>query len=367
MERDERLMRKALLLAAGGRGRVEPNPVVGAVVASGFRTLGYGYHAAWGGPHAEVAALDRAGEAARGATLYVTLEPCSHRGKTPPCTERILAAGVSRVVYAAADPNPLTAGRGPEQLRAAGVEVTAGVLEGEARAMNRRFETHLGSDLPFTIAKWAMTLDGRIADVEGGSKYITGPASRRLVHEVRGAVDAVVVGIGTALADDPMLTAREVPAYREPLRVVVDGSLRLPPDSRLAATAGAAPVLVATREDAPAEREAALAAKGVRVLRAPAGPGGVDLGALFRRLKAEEGVRRILLEGGGEMLASAFAAGVVHQVMAFTAPIVLGGRSAPGPVGGDGFRRIADPLRLEEVRTTALGDDMLVEGFVPAG
>ena len=363
MERDERLMRKALLLARAAAGRVEPNPLVGAVVSVGDRTVGYGHHARYGGAHAEVAALAQAGERARGAELHVTLEPCNHSGKTPPCTDLILAAGVTRVVYAANDPNPLTAGQGPERLRKAGVEVVQGVLGDEARELNRRYESHLGSDRPFTIAKWAMTLDGKIADVDAGSKYITGARARRLVHEIRGSVDAVVVGIGTAIADDPDLTPREGDPVLNPIRVVVDRTLRLPVGSRLAQSVDAGPVWVAAGADAEAAAVAALEAAGVRVLRVPPGPGGLDLGALFRTLKSE-GVGRVLLEGGAGLHASALAAGIVDQVMAFVAPILLGGRGAPTPVGGEGLRRIADPLRLKEVRAQSLGPDFLIEGYL---
>jgi diaminohydroxyphosphoribosylaminopyrimidine deaminase/5-amino-6-(5-phosphoribosylamino)uracil reductase len=360
---DRRLMRKALLLAKRGRGRVEPNPTVGAIVARGAEVVGYGFHARFGGPHAEPAALADAGDAAKGATVYVTLEPCSHRGKTPPCADALIEAGVGRVVIAAPDPNPLTSGRGPERLRAAGVEVTEGVLAADARELNVRYERHLVSDLPHTIAKWAMTLDGKIADVERGSRYVTGPASLRLVHEIRGAVDAIVVGIGTLLADDPDLTVREGQPTREPVRVVLDSKLRTPLMAKVVAGAADMPTWILTTEGADAERKEALEGAGCRVLPVAAADGHVDLAAAFRALKSE-GIARVLLEGGGAVHTAAFRAGVVHQVMAFVAPKLLGGRAAPTPMDGEGARLIADPIAVEAWEFTRLGDDALMEGFV---
>jgi diaminohydroxyphosphoribosylaminopyrimidine deaminase/5-amino-6-(5-phosphoribosylamino)uracil reductase len=360
---DVRFMAEALGLAEHGRFRVEPNPVVGAVVVRDGLAVGSGFHAAYGADHAEVAALGAAGDAARGATLYVTLEPCGHRGKTPPCVEAILAAGVRRVVYAAADRNPLTAGRGPDLLRAAGLEVCSGVLAEEAGALNPGYEAHLSGDLPWTIAKWAMTLDGKIADVRGASGPISGPEAHRLVHEIRGASDAVVVGIGTVLADDPLLTAREVVKWREAARVVLDSRLRIPPESRLVATARETPVWIAAGSGAAVAAERRLAEAGCRVLRFEEEGGRLLLVDVFRRLRAD-GVGRLLLEGGGEVHAAALGGGLVRQVMAFIAPILLGGRAAPTPVAGGGFRGIADPARLARSVRRSIGSDVLVEGYL---
>jgi diaminohydroxyphosphoribosylaminopyrimidine deaminase/5-amino-6-(5-phosphoribosylamino)uracil reductase len=364
MSHDREHMERALTLALEGRGRVEPNPVVGAVLVRDGAVVGEGWHARYGGDHAEVAALRAAGDRARGATLYVTLEPCAHRGKTPPCAEAVLAAGVARVVIAAPDPNPATAGRGPEALRAAGVDVVEGVLEEESRAQNAAYERHLGSDLPWTIAKWAMTADGKIADVEGGSRYITGPEARRLVHEVRGSVDAVVVGVGTVLADDPDLSPREGEPTRDPVRVVLDTSLRTPPDSVLARTAGDRPTWILVAEGGAPEAARPLADAGCRILEVARSGDHLDLASAFRLLKGE-GISRVLLEGGGRIHAAALDAGVVHHVMAFVAPILLGGQQSPTPVDGPGFRRIGEALRLVGVRLTTLGDDALLEGMLP--
>ncbi|MEN8152264.1 MAG: bifunctional diaminohydroxyphosphoribosylaminopyrimidine deaminase/5-amino-6-(5-phosphoribosylamino)uracil reductase RibD [Planctomycetota bacterium] len=363
-ERDESLMRKAILLAEFGRGRVEPNPRVGAIVARGDRCVGRGWHARFGGPHAEPNALAEAGDAAEGATVYVTLEPCAHEAKkTPPCTQALIDAKVARVVIAAEDPNPQTTGLGSRRLQEAGIEVTTGVLADEAAKLNPRFEHWLSSGRPFVIAKWAMTLDGKIADVERGSKYITGPDSRRLVHEIRGSVDAVAVGVGTVLADDPDLTVRDVTSTREPVRVILDSTLRTPVLARVVTSSEVMPTWIVTTARASAEKRQALESAGCRVLVTEAEAGHVDLGAAFRLLKAE-GLSRILLEGGGEVHTSAFRAGVVDHVMAFVAPKLLGGRAAPGPLGGDGVRLIADPLPVEEWTTTPLGEDVLLEGFI---
>jgi len=360
---DLRLMRKALLLAGRGRGRVEPNPMVGAVVVRDGEVVGHGHHARFGGPHAEPAALADSGAAANGATVYVTLEPCSHRGKTPPCADALIEAGVSRVVIATPDPNPDTSGRGPKRLRDAGIDVTEGVLEAEARALNARYERHLDSEFPHTIAKWAMTLDGKIADVDRGSRYITGPDSRRLVHEIRGSVDAIVVGIGTLLADDPDLTVREGEPTRSPVRVVLDSKLRTPTMAKVVAQVAEMPTWIVTTETADPERRAALESAGCRVLPVPSADGHVDLAAAFRALSSE-GIGRVLLEGGGAVHTAAFRAGIVHQVMAFVAPKLLGGRAAPTPMDGEGARLIGDAIRVEEWEVTRMGGDVLLEGFV---
>ncbi|MCU0725732.1 MAG: bifunctional diaminohydroxyphosphoribosylaminopyrimidine deaminase/5-amino-6-(5-phosphoribosylamino)uracil reductase RibD [Planctomycetes bacterium] len=360
---DIRFMNEALRLAESGRFRVEPNPVVGAIIVRGESCIGTGFHAAYGADHAEVVALREAGGEARGATLYVTLEPCAHRGKTPPCVEAVLASGIRRVVYGANDPNPRTAGRGPEILRAAGLEVCSGVLAAEAAALNPGVEVHLRGDLPWTIAKWAMTLDGKIADVAGGSRSISGAEAHRLVHDVRGAVDAVAVGIGTVLADDPLLTARGVELRRRATRVVLDTRLRIPMGGRLVATAREWSTVVIAGQQAPPEHEQRLVEAGCRVVRFREEGGRLPLVAVFRRLRSE-GMERILLEGGGEIHAAAFSAGVVRQVMAFVAPVLLGGRTAPTPLQGDGFRRIADPVRLGWSTFRSVGPDLLVEGYV---
>jgi len=280
--RDLLWMRRALAEAERGRGAVEPNPMVGAVVVRDGRLVGFGHHARFGGPHAEVEALARAGDEARGATLYVTLEPCCHFGKTPPCTQAVLDAGIVRVVAAMRDPFPKVAGGGLAQLRQAGVAVEVGVESDAARRLNAPYLKRLATGRPYVVAKWAMTLDGKTAAASGDSRWISGPRSRALVHELRGRMDAVVVGIGTALADDPQLTARP-PGPRVACRVVLDGSARLSPTSRLATTAREVPVLVAVTDRAPGDRRDALAALGCEVLAFP-GAGPVPILALLDEL-----------------------------------------------------------------------------------
>jgi diaminohydroxyphosphoribosylaminopyrimidine deaminase/5-amino-6-(5-phosphoribosylamino)uracil reductase len=321
---DTTAMRRALELAGRGAGHVEPNPQVGAVVVAGDgATVGEGWHAAFGGPHAEVAALTAAGPAARGATLYVSLEPCCHHGKTPPCTAAIVAAGVARVVVAAGDPYPEVAGRGLAELRAAGIAVETGLLADEARRLTAPFRKLVETGTPWVIAKWAMSLDGRLATGPGGDRWISSAESRALVHALRGRCDAIAVGIGTVLADDPLLTARPA-GPRRPLRIVLDSAARLPLQSRIVRSARETPVLVAAGPAAPADRVAALQAAGCEVWQATARSHAERL----RDLLVELGRRRVtnlLVEGGPEVLRTLFAAGAADEIQAFVAPRVIGG------------------------------------------
>jgi len=364
----DRRMREALDLARGATFRVEPNPAVGAVVlAADGEIAGRGRTEPYGGRHAEIVALEEAGERARGGTLVVTLEPCAHDEgkKTPPCTPAVIRSGVARVVVGCADPNPATTGRARPALESAGIEVEEGVLEEDCRAGIARFAEHLGEDVPWTIAKWAMSADGRIADQFRHSRWITGAAARALVHEIRGHVEAVAVGVGTVLADDPSLTCR-TPGGRSGLRVVFDSSLRTPLDAQIVRTAGEVPTLLIGAEgQAEAGRVQALRSLGVEVLTVPAeGPHGrVDPRAALRELH-RRGVRRLLLEAGGALTGRFLRGGLVHQVMAFVAPVVLGGDAAPSPFHGDGFPIESAP-RLDEARTLPLGVDVLLEGYWP--
>ncbi len=365
---DRHRLARAASLAAGSALDVLPNPPVGCVLVDGAgKVAGEGFHAAYGGPHAEAVALAAAGAAAKGATAYVTLEPCGGGTgkKTPPCAPALRDAAVAAVVHAAADPSPHAAGSGPALLRAAGIEVRV-VPEPGAEALLARWRLSLDDPFPWTVAKWAMTLDGRTADARGGSRWITGDESRARVHALRERVDAVVVGARTALLDDPDLRPRSGtgPGGRVPLRVVVDSALRLPPGGKLASSAREGALLVAAGPRADGGRRKALEAAGAEVGEYPGADGRVDLPALFRDLRAR-GVRRLLLEGGGELQAAAFRAGLVRQAAVFVAPVLLGGRTAPVPLAGEeGLRLIADPLRLEEMRVGRVGEDLLVEGFV---
>lgn len=363
----EPVMAAALDLAARGRLRVEPNPPVGAVVLDPEgRVVGEGFHAAYGGPHAEAVALSEAGGRARGGTVVVTLEPCAHEGKkTPPCVPALVAAGVARVVAGVADPNAQTSGRARDALAAAGIEYLEGVLEDRCGELLGRYVAHLDSDLPWVIAKWAMSADGRIADLRGASRWITGERSRELVHDLRGRVEALIVGRGTIVADDPSLDCR-LPGRPSPMRVILDTALRTPLTSKVVRTARDLPTVVfgAAESDDPARRDA-LVGCGVRVETVASGPDGcVDPLAALRRLHAL-GVRRVLLEAGGELTSAFVRAGATHQVMAFTAPVLLGGDAAPHPLAGPGFALYAAP-RLVGTRVTALGEDSLLEGYLDA-
>lgn len=359
---DADFMRRALELAERGRGLTSPNPMVGAVIVREGRVVGEGAHLRAGGPHAEIHALAAAGDAARGATLYCTLEPCDHQGRTPPCAPAVAAAGIARVVAALSDPNPLARGGGT-RLRAAGVTVELGLLAEEAERQSRAWLTALRERRPHVTLKAAATLDGKIADVHGASKWITGEAARLRAHRLRAESDAIVVGVTTALRDDPALTVRlGEPWPREPYRVVLDSAARLAPDARVIHAATPARALIAVGADAPADRVAALARAGATVLRGPTRGGRVDVGALLARL-FDLDVRAVLLEGGAETHAAFVEAGVVDRVALFLAPRLLGGRAAPGVLGGEG-RDLKDALALGPVSVTTLGDDLLLEADV---
>nr|WP_171470961.1 bifunctional diaminohydroxyphosphoribosylaminopyrimidine deaminase/5-amino-6-(5-phosphoribosylamino)uracil reductase RibD [Frigoriglobus tundricola] len=359
-------MRHALALAAKGRGSVEPNPMVGAVVldAAG-RLAGEGWHQTFGGPHAEVFALSSAGERARGGTLVVTLEPCCHHGKTPPCTDAVLRAGIVRVVVAMADPFPKVAGGGIALLRAAGVEVHVGLCEADAVALNAPYLKLLRTGRPWVHLKWAMTLDGKIATWTGDSKWISGEESRRRVHELRGRVDAIIVGRGTVVADDPLLTARP-PGPRAPARVVLSASGELPERCQLRTTARSVgsdtggPVIVYT---ANADKLVGWAADGADVV---ALGDGVSLDAVL----ADLGRRRftnVLIEGGAGLLGSAFDERVGDEFHVFVAPKLIGGTAAPAPLGGLGVQQMADAVALDRVTSEPFGADVYIHGFAPRG
>ena len=360
---DARWMRRALALAERGRGLTSPNPMVGAVVVRDGRVVGEGFHARAGMPHAEVAALSAAGAAARHATLYVTLEPCNHQGRTRPCVEAVIAAGIARVVAAVPDPNPHVAGGGAGALRASGIEVAVGCLEETAQRLNRVFFTAMRRLRPHVTLKCAMTLDGKIAAADRSSRWITGPDARREAHRLRREADAVVIGIETALADDPALDVRlEEPWPREPYRVVVDSRARLPLSARLIAAGTAGRSVVATIDGAPTERLAALEGRGVTLLRCRQRQGRVDLDDLCRRL-FDLDVIGILLEGGSELNAAFLDAGLVDRVAFFVAPKLLGGAAAPTAIGGAG-RALGDAVGLERVEIRPVGDDWLFEADV---
>ncbi len=355
---EEAWMARAIALAERGRGSVEPNPLVGAVVVREGVCVGEGWHERYGGPHAEVRALEAAGAAARGATLYVTLEPCCHFGKTPPCTDAVLRAGVGRVVAAMADPFPQVAGRGAAILREAGVVVDVGVGEGSARRLNAPYLKLLATGRPYVHLKWAMTLDGKIATRTGDSRWISNSASRGRVHELRGRMDAVIVGVGTALADDPALTARPA-GPRVASRVVFDSGGRLPSTSRLAATARETPTIVFVAADAAVEQLRRLEALGCEVLKVPTTSGRPEVTAVL----AELGRRRftnVLVEGGGHLLGSFFDAGEADELHVFIGQKAFGGREALSPVGGIGCGTVADAWKWSGGEVEVLDGDVYV-------
>jgi diaminohydroxyphosphoribosylaminopyrimidine deaminase/5-amino-6-(5-phosphoribosylamino)uracil reductase len=360
---DETYMRRALELAERARGLTSPNPLVGAVVVHADAIVGEGFHAAAGRPHAEIEALAVAGERARGATLYVTLEPCAHHGRTPPCAPAVIAAGIRRVVTAIGDPNPQVAGRGLEALRAAGVEVEIGVGATEAARQNRVFLAAMRQRRPHVTLKAAMSLDGKLADASGASRWITGEVARLQAHRLRSEADAVVVGIGTLLADDPALTVRlPTPWPREPFRVVLDRLARTPPTARLITSATPARALIAVGADAPAAQVRALERAGAGVLRLPARDNRLDPSALLDQLFTRE-VRAVLIEGGSEVHAAFLEAGLVDAVALFVAPRLLGGREALPVIGGRGLA-LKDAVRLGDLRVQHVGADLLIEADV---
>ncbi|MDR1414282.1 MAG: bifunctional diaminohydroxyphosphoribosylaminopyrimidine deaminase/5-amino-6-(5-phosphoribosylamino)uracil reductase RibD [Odoribacteraceae bacterium] len=361
---DEQYMCRALDLAERGGGFVHPNPLVGAVVVKEGRVIGEGWHARHGAPHAERNALEDCREDPRGATMYVTLEPCCHAGKTPPCADALVKAGVARVVVALEDPNPLVAGKGIRRLREAGVDVVTGVGEERAREQNRVFLKYIVTRRPWVTLKVAMTLDGKIATRSGDSRWITGEAARAMVHEERGRHMAVVVGVGTAIADDPLLTARVANGtVRQPARVVVDSLARLPVNGRIARTARLHETFVMHAPGAPADRLEVLRAAGV-TCRACAGEGGrVDVADLCRQL-GEEGDDSLLLEGGAELNYSFLSARLVDEALFFIAPRIAGGAAAKGPVGGEGAEWMRDALEVTGTRVSRVGEDILVRGRI---
>ncbi len=355
-------MRVALDEAALGRGAVEPNPMVGAVLVRDGRPIAFGHHERFGGPHAEVVVLGRAGESARGSTLYVTLEPCCHHGKTPPCTEAILRAGVARVVVPVGDPFPQVNGGGLAALEAAGVRVEVGCLAEAARELNAPYWKRLATGRPYVTAKWAMTLDGKTAVASGDSRWISSDESRRLVHDLRGRMDAIVVGIATVEADDPRLTVRPS-GPRRPVRIVLDSSARLAPDCTLVRTAAEVPVLVAVTDRAPSERRDRLVSAGCEVAAFP-GDGPVPVGMLLQELGGR-GMTNILVEGGGRVLGSFLDAGEVDAVEVFVAPILEGGDHPRTPVRGAGRGLMNESIRLRDLRMDRIGDDTYLRGRLP--
>ena len=355
-------MQRALALAARGEGHVEPNPMVGCVVARGAEVIGEGWHRQFGQPHAEVEALRSTAGQATGATLYVTLEPCCHQGKTPPCTRAILDAGIARVVVATADPFPQVAGQGIAELRAAGVDVVVGLLEHEASRLMAPYLKLIRTGRPWIIAKWAMTLDGKIATGSGDSRWISGPDARAIVHTLRGRADAVMVGRETALRDDPLLTARPS-GPRRAVRIVCDSAARLPLESQLVQTARATPVLLAVGPEASEPRRQQLTAAGCEVFVSNAPTHAARLAALLDELGRRR-MTNVLVEGGAQLLGSLLDAQAINEVHVFIAPKLIGGATAPSPIAGQGIARLSEALSLDTPEIRQVGADVYVHGRV---
>ena len=349
-------MRRALDLAAKGAGRTAPNPLVGAVIVKGGRVVGEGYHREFGGPHAEVFALRSAGARAKGATMYLTLEPCSpHPKKTPPCSALLATSGLSRLVVALRDPNPLVDGRGIAILKKAGIKVETGLLADDARALNAPFVKVHTRGLPYVVAKWAMTLDGKIATRTGDSRWVSNERSRAWLHRFRDTFQAILVGSGTLLRDDPILRGTKT----LPTRIILDTTAQTPVDSKVARTAKEQQTILAVSPAAPAGRLRRLERAGVQILQLDIR----DLRLVFEAL-AREGLHKILVEGGGEVHASVLDQKLADEVCVFVAPKVVGGREAKTPVEGEGFEKMAQALELESLSVERIGGDLLLRGKV---
>ncbi|MDX9785497.1 MAG: bifunctional diaminohydroxyphosphoribosylaminopyrimidine deaminase/5-amino-6-(5-phosphoribosylamino)uracil reductase RibD [Desulfobacterales bacterium] len=365
MMTDNDYMAMALALAEKGTGYVSPNPLVGAVVVKDGVVVGKGYHEAVGKAHAEVNALNDAGEKAVGATLYVTLEPCNHTGRTPPCTEKILRSGIKKVVVAMSDPNPRVTGGGIERLRAEGIEVITGVCEARAAKLNESFTKFILTGLPFVVLKCAATLDGRIATRTGDAHWVTGPASREFVHRLRHALDGILVGIGTVRADDPSLTTRlENGTGRDPVRIILDSKLSLSETANVLRLKSDSDTIIVCGSEAPDEKVDRLTRQnGVRVLKAPLKENRIDLVALMPLLGGL-GMTSLLVEGGARVLASALAAKVADKIMFFYAPKILGGDDGVPICCGPGPEKMADCVSVQNLEVHRFGEDVMLEGYV---
>ena len=358
---DERWMRRALHLAEKGRGRTSPNPMVGAVLVKRGKVVGEGYHTRAGEPHAEIVAIEKAREKAKGATLYLNLEPCTLYGKTPPCAPAVIEAGVRKVIIGMEDPNPLVKGRGIARLKQAGVGVRVGILEKECRRLNEAFCKFVVKHQPFIILKVAATLDGKLATRNGDSKWISGEISRRFVHRLRDEVDGVVVGIGTVLRDDPNLTAR-IRGGRDPYRIVLDSRLRIPEHAKVIDLSPSR-AIVATTEMASRDKIERLEKKGVRVLICGSESGRVDLKSLLQKL-GEMGMMSLLVEGGSQINGAFLDQGLIDKIFLFLSPKLIADPLAPGIFGGAGVASLKETISIRDFKIRKIGADILLEGYL---
>ena len=362
LEQHQKYINRAMELAVQGEGQVEPNPMVGAVIVRDERIISEGWYEHFGGPHAEINAFNKAKESVEGATLYTNLEPCAHFGKTPPCVDAIIKAKIKKVVLSVRDVNPITAGKGITALRNAGIEVVEGIGERKARLLNAPFFKLHTEGLPYFIAKWAMTLDGKMATRSGDSKWISSEESRSFSHEFREKMGAIMIGIGTALKDNPKLLGREG-AKNNPRRIILDSFARLPPDSEIVKTLKQAETHVVISPNAPQERVKQLFELGVKIFEIEEVSGKINFLKLARKL-TELGINKVLIEGGGEVLASAFEADLVDEVMVFIAPKIVGGRNALVPVAGEGVDLIKNAFTLADPEIKQIGGDILIRSRI---
>jgi diaminohydroxyphosphoribosylaminopyrimidine deaminase/5-amino-6-(5-phosphoribosylamino)uracil reductase len=363
LEEDQKYINRAIILAKRGMGWVNPNPLVGAVIVKNGKVIGEGYHEYFGGPHAEIKAMDNATESVKDATLYVTMEPCSHHGKTPPCTEAIIRNGIRKIVTGISDPNPLVNGNGLKILAGAGIEVRPGIGTAAITKMNEAFLKFIVTGLPFCVLKTAMTLDGKIATVENASRWISGEDSRKYVHELRQEYSAVMVGINTVLYDDPLLNTRRIhKKNRDPLKIIVDTTGRIPLESKVLQRNPQLTILAASEKIDPAKRRY-LERMGAQVLICPIKDGKVDLDYLMFSL-GRMGIDSVMLEGGSSIAFSALMEGIVDKVISFIAPKIIGGASAPSPVGGTGLPAMDEAIAVDNWNYKRLGSDILIEGYI---
>ncbi|MDD2370477.1 MAG: bifunctional diaminohydroxyphosphoribosylaminopyrimidine deaminase/5-amino-6-(5-phosphoribosylamino)uracil reductase RibD [Firmicutes bacterium] len=366
MDRDKKFMKRAIELAKKGEGSTRPNPLVGAVIVKNGEIIGEGYHQYYGENHAEIEAINSSKESVVGATLYVNLEPCSHYGKTPPCANRIVEEGFSKVVIGMMDPNPKVAGKGIGILKKNNIEVVVGVLENEAKQLNEIFIKYITENRPFTYLKYGMTLDGKIATTTGDSKWITNDKSRQEVHKIRNKVGAIMVGIGTILADDPSLNTRIKNISgkcHDPIRIIVDSECRIPPTAKVLHLNSQSKTIVAVTKKADPLKIGEVLATGAEVLIVDQKDERVNLNSLIKIL-GEKGIDSILIEGGSELSYSVLAESLIDKVMAFISPKIIGGARAPTPVGGKGINLIKDAIELKKVKRKVYGQDIMIEGYI---
>ncbi len=364
---DIKFMKKVLKIASKVHGLTSPDPAVAAIVVKNNRIISSGYHDEYTKPHAETFALKKAGTKAKGATLYVNLEPCCHFGNNPPCTDNIIKSGITRVVAAMMDPNPLICGKGFDKLKKAGIKVEGGILEAEAKKLNEHFIKHITTKKPFVVLKMAMSLDGKISTKTGDSSWISSNESRKQVHRLRKVVDAVIVGINTIAKDDPMLNIRNVPKgkFDNPLRIIVDSKARISLSSKVLKD-NSSKTIIAVTKAAPARKIAQIKKLGAEVLILKDREGKVSLSSLITKL-GERNITHVLIEGGGSLAASAIEEKIVDKIIFFIAPIIIGGKTAPTPIEGKGIDQLIKAVSLKDVLVRKSGQDIMIEGYIEKG